>query len=418
MKKIFTIVMALALSMTAFGACNQECDCSCHNSCDNSCENSCDVSGDANENSENIGDSSGVNTNGGSVMTVSVAYDYGMHIEDKVTLLLNGCNLFFNPADYGITELLAGDIVKITYKGEVYIQEIYPGTVVTKDMTIIDVSVDKAKILELEVWQVPGGGYDVVYNGGTVACENPYVIYEDGTFEELGQQHVGMTLWGSDNPENSSINIQALYAYNPRPTNTNTQTPPAEHVHSLVCLEEVEPTCLYEGYTVIGCTYGDFIYERKVLEKVNCQLDMDGKCIWCEKKLSDFYTWINDLTAEDIASMQLDDVTYGVEPGMRVNSRVTSRDAQDKENMLAYLKGLELKAVSAIEGAIDGGGGIQLKIFHATSDLVCGLAIHNGYFYINGIYYRPSLELPTFGENAVIVQACCLCGSYDCTGHE
>ena len=412
MKKIFAIVMALALSMTAFAACNKQSDSSQTHSCDSS--SSADSSGNSVGSVGKVPHES--ETEEGIVLYAH--YDYGMHISNYATLLLSYNSVFFKLADYGIENLIAGDIVTVQYEGMFIVSEIYPGDVSTNDMTIIDVSVQEAKILELEVWQVPGGGYDVMYNSVSVACENPYVIYEDGTFEVLGQKHVGMKLWGSDNPENSSINIQALYAYNPRPTNTSTQTPPAEHVHSLVCLEEVEPTCLYEGYMVIGCTYGDFIYERKVLEKVNCQLDIEGKCIWCEKKLSDFYTWINDLTAEDIASMQLDDVTYGVEPGMRVNSRVTSRDAQDKENIIAYLKGLELKAVSAIEGAIDGGGGIQLKIFHATSDLVCGLAIHNGYFYINGICYRPSLELPTFGENAAIWEACCFCGSFDCTGHE
>lgn len=385
MKKIFALLLGLILSMTAFGACNKV--------------------------------AKVIPLGEKQMMTMRAYYDYGYHVADKATLLLDGCNVFFNPADYGITELLAGDVVTITYRGECYIQETYPGTVVTKDMKIIDVAQQKAKILELEVWQVPGGGYNVIYNGGSVGCDNTYVINADGSFEELGEHHVNQTLYGTDFPLTPSFEIKALYSYNPRPNETPV-TPPDDHVHSLVCLEEVEPTCLSEGRVVIGCTYGDYIYEERVLEKVECQLDEDGKCIWCEKKLSDFYTWINDLTAEDIESMQIDDVTYGVAPGMRVNSRVKSRDAQDKENIIAYLKDVELKAVSAEIAAIDGGGGEYLMIFYANSEDVCGVAIHNGYFYINGIYYQPSLQLPMFGENAMIVQACCLCGSFDCLGHE
>ena len=241
MKKIFAIVMALALSMTAFAACNKQSDDSQSHSCDSS--SSADSSGNSVGSVGKVPHES--ETEEGIVLYAH--YDYGMHISNYATLLLSYNSVFFKLADYGIENLIAGDIVTVQYEGMFIVSEIYPGDVSTNDMTIIDVSVQEAKILELEVWQVPGGGYDIVYNGGTVACENPYVIYEDGTFEVLGQKHVGMTLWGSDNPENSSINIQALYAYNPRPTNTNTKTPPAEHVHSLVCLEEVEPTCLYEG---------------------------------------------------------------------------------------------------------------------------------------------------------------------------
>ena len=410
MKKISTMILAFMLCMGMFGACNQKCDCDCNKACD--CDKNSNVSnivgGNDNASSGNVG---GSNKENESTMDMVAHYDYGFHMENGLTLLLDGCNLFFKPADYGIAKLVAGDIITITYKGGCYIQETYPGTVVTKDMTIIDVTVQEAPILELTVMSV-SDGYDVFYGNNGVACNTNYVINEDGTFEKLGEKHVGEKLYGTIHALTSFINIMALYSYNPRP-----DTPiVGDHTCMLVCLEEVEPTCQTEGKTVIGCTYCGDIYEETILEKVNCQLDENGKCIWCEQKLSNIYTWINDLTADDILSMKQDTVTYGVAPGMRVDSRTTTQAQADKETILAYLQNLTIKAVSDEEGQVDGGGGVHLDIH--TEDATYGIRINNGYIYIGGIYYQPSENIPTFGEDAAIWEACCLCGSFDCTGHD
>ena len=53
-----------------------------------------------------------------------VMYDYGKHIEGKVTTLLDGNLIWFNPKDYGIDTLVAGDELVIEYTGEFIAQDI------------------------------------------------------------------------------------------------------------------------------------------------------------------------------------------------------------------------------------------------------------------------------------------------------
>ena len=391
MKKFFMFMMSAIFALTAFGSCGL------YNG--NTTDSSDDSSSDSSQSSIKK-------------MTMTAHYDYGMHIEDKITVLLNSSNVFFKLADYGIEKLLAGDVVTVEYTGECYIQETYPSTVVTKDMDIQNVTVLEAKVLELSVG-MSDDGITLNYGNNTVFNNAKYVINEDGTFETLGEQHVGTTLYGTDSPTASSFQIMALYTYAPR---IPLKAIPDEHVHSLVCLEEISPTCQSEGRVVIGCTYGDYIYEERVLEKVACQLDEKGKCIWCEPQLSNFYTWINDLTAEDITQMQRDVITYGVAPGERVDGRMTTTAQEDKETILAYLKNLSLKAVPKEEAQVDGGGGVRLYI--ETADGIYGMQTNNSYILINDVYYLLNEKIPFFGENAAIWESCCFCGSFDCAGHE
>lgn len=63
------------------------------------------------------------------ILNVTVMHDYGMYISGKVTTLLNGNLIWFNPLEYGIHELVAGDELIIKYTGEYEVQETSPGRV-------------------------------------------------------------------------------------------------------------------------------------------------------------------------------------------------------------------------------------------------------------------------------------------------
>ncbi len=147
--------------------------------------------------------------------SLTAGYDYGMHQMGKAALLLDGSKLFFECADWGITALLAGDVVTVHYKGEWYIQETYPSTVATKDMQIEDIRVEYAPVWELEVRAGEGGVTLHAKNGEAVAApKTPYLIAQDASFVEITAKNVGQTVYGTVVGEPKRV--AAVYAYKPR----------------------------------------------------------------------------------------------------------------------------------------------------------------------------------------------------------
>lgn len=212
--------------------------------------------------------------------TMKAHYDYGMHIENQATLLIEGCIIPFKIfVEYGITELVAGDIVHITHKGEMIILDVYPGRITSADIEITNVTVERANVIKLDVKKNEQGEIGVYYADCEIEIENEYVynvINQDGTFERLSEKHIGEIIYATEMPKTSVIDVQALYSYYPRPLI-------GEHTHSLVVLDEEESTCQKEGYVIIGCTHCGWVYESRIIEKVACCLDENNVCIWCGK---------------------------------------------------------------------------------------------------------------------------------------
>ena len=78
-------------------------------------------------------------------------YDYGTYDNGKAALLLEGTVPYFDFKDYGIDTVLAGDIIEVTYKGEMVVLESYPSTVNKKDIKITDVKNTPAEIIKFEI---------------------------------------------------------------------------------------------------------------------------------------------------------------------------------------------------------------------------------------------------------------------------
>ena len=154
-------------------------------------------------------------------LNVFVMYDYGMHIEGQVTTLLSGNLIWFNPSDYGIDELVAGDELLIKYTGEYIVQEIYPGSVNADKMHIQSIEVIEADIVEFTVSAVPGSDQldlvplDSKYNN-YVLSNDGYVISQDETFKKYNQYSERTTLYASLPKTTGSIRVDGLYDYNPR----------------------------------------------------------------------------------------------------------------------------------------------------------------------------------------------------------
>lgn len=150
--------------------------------------------------------------------TMVVTYDYGFHIPDKLTALLDESLMFFDLTDYGIqTSLIAGDIFKIYYQGEFVTQMTYPGQVDTSRMTILDVRRTRAIILRGSLLGVPGSdNYDYVSAVYSNRLYPNYVVNDDYSFESVNSYH-DENVYASFRPDDKTDKptIQALHSYMP-----------------------------------------------------------------------------------------------------------------------------------------------------------------------------------------------------------
>ena len=158
------------------------------------------------------------------VRTVSftAGYDYGLHQDGKATLLLDYCNIFFDPDKWGVGRINAGDVITMEYRGgELLIQESYPGTVVTKDIEIIDISAQRAEVIELEVKQA-GNAIALFEKSGEItslltasASPTRRIVLEDESFEDISEKHVGSTVYATGHRDGASFTISAYYEFDP-----------------------------------------------------------------------------------------------------------------------------------------------------------------------------------------------------------
>lgn len=150
--------------------------------------------------------------------SLTVTYDYGFHIVDKVTALLDDSLFFFDMTDYGIqTGIIAGDIFKIYYTGEFVTQMKYPGQVDTSRMTILDVRRSRAMIVRGSLLGVPGThNYDFVSAVYSNALYPNFVVNDDYYFESVNAYH-GKNVYASFSQDDRADKptIQALYSYMP-----------------------------------------------------------------------------------------------------------------------------------------------------------------------------------------------------------
>ena len=150
-----------------------------------------------------------------SSVTFTVQLDYGMHVEGKVTPLLGGNYFFFNAKDYNVTPLYGGDTVTITYTGQMFVLEKYPGEVIIENGAIT--RVEKNSALIIEIVREDGVWYNL--GGDSLAVTLPrYVVHQDGTFSPLEEIEDGVTLYATYQPTDklqghTILDAFALYDY-------------------------------------------------------------------------------------------------------------------------------------------------------------------------------------------------------------
>ena len=112
---------------------------------------------------------------------------------------------------YGVKDLKAGDVVKITHTGNPKMALSYPGQIVYDENQIISVEVIKAKIVELIVIPVPGGGCDLQPKDEKNYTFPEYFIYNN-EYISINNIYQNLKIYGTI-PYNSTDNkILGLYS--------------------------------------------------------------------------------------------------------------------------------------------------------------------------------------------------------------
>lgn len=149
--------------------------------------------------------------------TMEVIYDYGFHIQDKLTALIGDSLFFFDYRDYDITHFFAGDLFEIYYKGVLLKQDSYPSTVVTDNLTIVDVLRLPSRVIEGTLLGVPGSSlYNFVGANYANHVYPEYVVNSDFTYEPVSNFHdekVYASFRRDDQSEEPTIT--ALFSFNP-----------------------------------------------------------------------------------------------------------------------------------------------------------------------------------------------------------
>lgn len=140
-----------------------------------------------------------------------ITYDYGKLQEGKLTLLYDECYMINDLSKYGVKDLKAGDVVKITHTGNPKMALSYPGQIVYDENQIISVEVIKAKIVELIVIPVPGGGCDLQPKDEKNYTFPEYFIYNN-EYISINNIYQNLKIYGTI-PYNSTDNkILGLYS--------------------------------------------------------------------------------------------------------------------------------------------------------------------------------------------------------------
>lgn len=362
-----------------------------------------------------------------------VELDYGRHIKDKVTTLLDYSLIWFNIKEYGIDTLVAGDELIIKYTGEYLCEDSYPGHVIDRLIQIQSIEVIEADIVEFKVLATPGSEklelvpVDSKYDRYVLTDSNNegYVASKDGSFKEYSQYSNGTTIYASLPKTTGSIRVDGLYDYNPRSdkiletgqfevsiidesnciiddlsSDAGMYTPGMLlefHSHPLTDVD----LAMYVNNEFYGIqVYGDHMW--------NYTFVMPSYDVVIEFKISSGYSDVGNvlnipnLSVNDIVKVRYERGYIGVAPGS-LTDIAYSTDFEDK-NMLLSLLEMPVYEDNTNHWQVTGGGYTLYTIF--TKEGRYDIEITNDYILINQKHYRflgqyiffeyPSLEAHSY----------------------
>ena len=357
-------------------------------------------------------------------LNVFVMYDYGNHINNKVTTLLDGNLIWFNPKDYGIDTLVAGDELIIKYTGEFICEESYPGNVAADLMHIVSIEVIEADIVEFVVERP--SNYELMLNA--VDPDRTSICYIDGGSNVVSQNgdffysfdlKTGDVVYGSVKKGSDKFETYYLHDYNPR--------------EEIVPTGQFEVSIIDKGNDIIDSLSNDpgmytpgtmlefyshpimdvdlAMYVNEEFYKTQYAIRVNDEYIWkytfvmpakdvvIEFKIIDIeYTDVRnaldipDISIDDIIQVRSERGFIGVAPGSLTNI-VYSTDFEDRNNVLNIL---EMPVYEDITNnwQICGGSYFTYSIF--TNDERYDIRIANGYISFNQKHYKFLGEYVTF----------------------
>lgn len=148
-------------------------------------------------------------------------YDYGNVNSGKTTLLLNGCEKFFDEKDYGIDVILAGDIIKVSHTGSMQVALSYPGKVNINNGKIKSIELIESLKFSFTINQVPGENENhrqVVSDDTSLKFLDipSYVVTSlDGSYTNISNISHGSKVIGTvcvnDKVDKNTYKVTALY---------------------------------------------------------------------------------------------------------------------------------------------------------------------------------------------------------------
>lgn len=145
-------------------------------------------------------------------ITETMTLDYGRHIENVATLLFGYTIPFFDQTNYGVDKLYAGDVVKVSYSGNLTIQEQYHG-IAKLDGSILNVEVTMSEKINFTAVSNPGGGYSIVCDDSTKDYILPeYYVVDDNSFFSTRDIYDGLKFTGTIQKDKGNNTLDGLYA--------------------------------------------------------------------------------------------------------------------------------------------------------------------------------------------------------------
>ncbi len=366
-----------------------------------------------------------------------VNYDYGLHIQNQLTALLNYNKIWFDLEDYGIDSIVAGDEFIIHYTGEFITLDIYPGQVVKEKLHIRSIEVIEAEIAEFIILATPGSGnlalvpVDSKYNQYVLLNDEGYVVSEDGSFKKYNELPVGTIVYGSLPKSTDSIRVDGLYDYNPK---ANKPAPTGQfHLelidHNNYIIDELShnegnytPGTILEFYANPIMDADLAMYVNGEFYQIQTTIRKDDDYIWkysfempvdevvLEFKVDtinylDVKSVLNipNITVEDVVKVRYEQGYIGVAPG-RLTDIMYSSDFEDKNMVLSLLE-MPVYEEKGNHWEVTGGGYVIYSIM--TSHEQYDIRVTNQYIFVNGKPYKfvgeyISFEFPSVQAHSFI----------------
>ena len=140
-------------------------------------------------------------------------YDYCFHIENKATLLFGYGYLNFDYRKFiGNETIIAGDVLEVSYTGEIMIEESYPSNAFIVNGELLGATLHKASLVDFTVLDIPGGGLDIVADDRKNYTLPENIVYGDNNFTNINNIYQGLKLKGTLKHDSENNKLIALYA--------------------------------------------------------------------------------------------------------------------------------------------------------------------------------------------------------------